>query len=124
MGVSAAASIAQHAPHAAAIANPITPPPLEGSSPARFTSGAQLFDSRCAACHAGGANTLAPNKPLSIDSLKRDGYEGVEQIVSLLRVGRGRMPAYQGAIPKISRLSDDELEQVAAYVVQQATEGW
>ena len=33
-------------------------------------------------------------------------------------------PPYQGQIPKVSRLTDEEIEAVAAYVLQQADAGW
>mmetsp|Transcript_53731 Transcript_53731/g.117238 ORF Transcript_53731/g.117238 Transcript_53731/m.117238 type:complete len:126 (-) Transcript_53731:440-817(-) len=87
-------------------------------------AGAALFDSRCAACHAGGGNILAPGKSLEMSSLQRDGYGDETKIVELLRVGKGRMPAYQGKIPKASKLDDAELQEVAQYVLEQAGGGW
>lgn len=88
------------------------------------SGGQVLFEARCAACHEGGGNVLNPSKNLRLDTLKANGYDTLPPTVELLRNGKGQMPKYQGAIPKISRLTDEELELVATYTLQKAADGW
>lgn len=87
-------------------------------------SGRVIFETKCIACHEGGGNAINPTRPLSLERLKADGYLELAPTVELLRYGKGQMPKYQGAIPKISRLTDEELELVAKYAMQQAEAGW
>ena len=49
-----------------------------------------------------------------------DAHAAQEPLVNLLRNGKGQMPKYQGAIPPVSRLTDDELEAVAVLVLDTA----
>ena len=79
-----------------------------------------IFETKCAACHAGGGNALSPLKTLKLEALQKNGYAEVDPLVSLLRNGKGQMPKYQGAIPPVSRLRDDELEAVAVLVLDTA----
>ena len=79
-----------------------------------------IFETKCAACHAGGGNVLSPLKTLKLDALQKNGYAEQEPLINLLRNGKGQMPKYQGAIPPVSRLTDDELEAVAVLVLDTA----
>ena len=87
-------------------------------------SGAVIFEAKCAACHQGGGNILQPGKQLKLSVLERDGYTDVGAMVELLRNGKGQMPKFQGAIPKVSRLTDEELQDVASLVLKRAGEDW
>mmetsp|Transcript_7559 Transcript_7559/g.23509 ORF Transcript_7559/g.23509 Transcript_7559/m.23509 type:complete len:119 (+) Transcript_7559:37-393(+) len=91
---------------------------------ADIASGATIFEAKCVACHVQGGNILAPGKTLQMSALERDGFATKEAQVELLRKGKGQMPKYQGSIPKVSRLTDEELEDVAIYVLQRAGEKW
>lgn len=87
-------------------------------------AGLVIFESKCAACHADGGNVINPGKTLSAQALEKNKYSTQEAVVNLVRNGKGQMPKYQGAIPAISRLDDQQLEDVAAYVLEQAAAGW
>ena len=82
-----------------------------------------IFEAKCAACHAGGGNVLSPLKTLKLEALQKNGYAEVEPLANLLRNGKGQMPKYQGAIPPVSRLTDDEIEAVATLVLDTAIAG-
>lgn len=82
-----------------------------------------IFEAKCAACHVGGGNVLS-SKNLKLDTLQKYGYGEPDAIVQLLRAGKGQMPKYQGAIPPVSKLTDEELEEVAKFVLEQASAGW
>jgi cytochrome c6 len=91
---------------------------------ADLANGAAIFEAKCAACHAQGGNILAPGKTLQLEALQRNGYASAGAQVELYRNGKGQMPKYQGAIPKVSRLTDEELQDVAAFVLKRADEKW
>ena len=86
--------------------------------------GAIIFESKCAACHAGGGNVLNPLKTLDVKALEANKYNDIASMVTLMQKGKGQMPKYQGAIPPVSRLTDEELEDVAKYVLDKANAGW
>ena len=57
---------------------------------------------------------LNPSKSLQLNTLQKNGYGSEAAIVELARNGKGQMPKYQGAIPKVSRMTDEELADVAS----------
>ena len=67
---------------------------------------------------------ISPAKTLKLEALEKNGYGEEGAVVSLLRNGKGQMPKYQGAIPPVSRLTDEELEAVAQLVLETAKAGW
>ena len=77
--------------------------------------GAALFKQSCSFCHAGGITIMAPSKSLSLADLKSNEAATVDQVVALLKSGRGMMPAFK--IPQA------ELEAVAEFVVSTAQSG-
>jgi len=89
-----------------------------------------LFEANCAACHAGGGNIVARDKTLSKQSLAAHGYASVEAMAPLLARGKGAMPGYGvDCEPKFActfgpRLSDDDIREVARFVLDQADKGW
>ena len=87
-------------------------------------AGEVIFEAKCAACHSGGGNVLQPGKTLFRPALEKNGYSTVDSITELVRNGKGQMPKYQGAIPAVSRLSDEDLAAVAQWVSEQADGGW
>ncbi|WP_427157871.1 cytochrome c6 PetJ [Aliinostoc sp. HNIBRCY26] len=80
-------------------------------------NGAKIFNANCAACHAGGKNLVQANKNLKIDALKEYGMYSAEAIITQVTNGKNAMPAFKG------RLNDAQIEDVAAYVLDQA-EKW
>ncbi len=84
--------------------------------------GAQVFAANCNACHLGGKNVVIPTKTLQSSALSQylDGYNGdpVAAIAKQVTKGKSAMPAFLG------RLSSTDIQDVAAYVAQQAEKGW
>ena len=80
--------------------------------------GAKVFSANCAACHMGGNNVVMANKTLKKDALESFGMYSADAIVNQVTNGKNAMPAFGG------RLSNDDIANVAAYVLQQADNGW
>ncbi|MDZ7961222.1 MAG: c-type cytochrome [Aulosira sp. DedQUE10] len=81
-------------------------------------SGAKVFSANCASCHAGGKNLVQANKTLKKDALEKYGMYSAEAIIAQVTNGKNAMPAFKG------RLKPDQIEDVAAYVLEQADKGW
>ena len=79
-------------------------------------SGATIFAGNCAACHAGGNNVIAAEKTLRKEALDSylTGGRKESSVVTQVTNGKNVMPAFGG------RLSDEEIGDVAAYVIDQA----
>ncbi|MEL6129889.1 MAG: c-type cytochrome [Cyanobacteria bacterium J06554_1] len=92
----------------------IAPPALAADAGA----GAQVFSANCAACHIGGGNAVNPAKTLKQDDLIANGKDTADAIVTQVTNGNGAMPAFGG------RLTAEQIENVAAYVLAQADKGW
>ena len=90
-----------------------------GSAQAKdLDKGATLFQKNCALCHAGGATVFVSSgtKSLSKLDLELNNYATKEDIVKLLVKGKGLMPPYLGA-------SDQDMQDVAEFVLDKANEG-
>lgn len=86
-------------------------------------AGAQVFSANCAACHIGGNNAVNAQKTLKVDALEQylDGYgaeHDLNAIITQVTYGKNAMAAFG------SRLSEDEIANVAAYVQEQSDNGW
>merc|ERR1719291_1281575 len=83
-------------------------------------AGEQVFDANCAACHAGGQNVIMPEKTLEKEALEQylAGGRKVESVVTQVTNGKNAMPAFGG------RLSDEDIANVATYVIKTAEAGW
>eukprot|EP01083_Nonionella_stella_P029263 80620_1 len=83
-------------------------------------NGEQLFNNNCAACHAGGQNVIMPNKTLEKEALETylAGGRSEKSIISQVTNGKNAMPAFGG------RLGDDQIADVAAYVMATSEKGW
>nr|ARW64062.1 cytochrome c553 [Chondria sp. (in: red algae)] len=77
-------------------------------------AGESVFGANCTACHIGGGNTLVNEKNLKLDALKFNSKDTVEAIITQVTNGKNGMPAFS---PK---LEDDEIKNVANYVLNQA----
>lgn len=82
------------------------------------TNGAKIFSANCAACHMDGGNIVRRGKNLKQKALKRYGMDSLEAIAYLVENGKNAMPAYK------DRLSNQQILDVSAYVLEQAAEGW
>jgi len=92
----------------------LSTPALAGDAAA----GKAVFSANCAACHAGGKNLVNPTKTLSQADLDKYGMNSLEAIVTQVKNGKAAMPRFLG------KLNDTEIEDVAAYVLEQAEKGW
>jgi cytochrome c6 len=81
-------------------------------------SGGKLFAANCASCHAGGKNLVQANKTLKKDALEKFGMYSADAIIAQVTNGKNAMPAFKG------RLNSGQIEDVAAYVLSQADNGW
>ncbi|MGF1514191.1 MAG: cytochrome c6 PetJ [Elainellaceae cyanobacterium] len=80
--------------------------------------GAKVFSNNCASCHMGGNNVVNRAKTLKQGDLEKYDMASLDAIKHQVTNGKLAMPAFKG------RLSDAQIENVAAYVVDQAEKGW
>lgn len=85
---------------------------------ASHEQGAKLFTQNCAACHAGGGNLVNAQKTLKKEALEKYDMYSKEAIVYQVTNGKNAMPAFG------KRLSTEQIEQLAEYVLAQADKGW
>jgi len=85
---------------------------------ASVEAGQQIFAANCAACHIGGGNAVNPAKTLKKADLEKYGMYSAEAITTQVTKGKMAMPAFAG------RLSAEDIDNVAAYVLSQADKGW
>ncbi len=85
---------------------------------ADLTNGARVFTANCNACHMGGNNYVNAMKTLKKDDLEKYGMASLDAIKTQIKQGKLAMPSFLG------RLSEAEIEDVAAYVLDQAEKGW
>ena len=81
-------------------------------------NGGKIFKANCASCHAGGVNRIVASKSLKKDALMKYDMYSKEAIVYQVTNGKNAMPPFKG------RLSPEEIETVADYVLDQADNGW
>ena len=80
--------------------------------------GKQVFSGNCASCHMGGKNVVMANKTLQKGTLAQYGMDSMAAIQTQVTKGKNAMPAFGG------RLSPDEIESVAAFVLARAEADW
>mmetsp|Transcript_41008 Transcript_41008/g.100857 ORF Transcript_41008/g.100857 Transcript_41008/m.100857 type:complete len:170 (+) Transcript_41008:40-549(+) len=90
------------------------------NDPSPVLDGATLFENNCAGCHPGGGNIIgyARRKTLKTKALDRNRLFSRASIVELMKAGPGTMPKYG------ERLSEEELNTVADFVLDQAAKDW
>jgi cytochrome c6 len=96
----------------------IAHPALADESTEVITKGAKVFSANCAACHANGNNVVAANKNLKAETLKQYGMDSAEAIITQVTNGKNAMPSFKG------RLNDEQIQAVAAYVLDKSAKGW
>jgi len=82
------------------------------------TDGAVLFENYCAGCHPKGGNIIRRGKTLKQKSLKRDSYDTLEPLATLVNQGQNNMPGFA------DKLNDAQVETVAQFVLEQASHNW
>ncbi len=85
---------------------------------ADLENGKKVFEVNCVGCHVNGGNIIRRGKNLKLKALQKNGYADVEAIASIVTNGKANMSAYK------DRLTQQEIENVAAYVLAQAEKGW
>lgn len=85
---------------------------------ADLETGAKLFEVQCAGCHINGGNIVRRGKTLKLKALERNGYASIASISDIITNGKGNMSAYK------DRLTQSEIEDVAAYVLDRANKDW
>ncbi|NDJ22924.1 c-type cytochrome [Nostoc sp. B(2019)] len=89
---------------------------------AETPNGAKIFNANCASCHIGGGNILINHKTLKKEALSKylANYDNdsIQAIIYQVQNGKNAMPAFR------SKLSSQEILEVATYVSQQAEQGW
>jgi cytochrome c6 len=83
-----------------------------------IANGAKVFSANCAACHAGGKNVVNATKTLQKGDLEKYSMNSLDAIKTQVTKGKNAMPAFGG------RLKEEEIDDVAAYVLSQAEKGW
>lgn len=73
---------------------------------------------KCIGCHLGGRNSLVAAKTLTLAALQEYHVDTPELIQNQVAQGKGAMPAFG------KQLKPEEIESVAAYVLQQAERNW
>ncbi len=81
-------------------------------------NGQLIFEAQCAGCHAHGGNIIRRGKTLKLNALKRNHRDSLEAIASIVRNGKMPMSAYEDT------LTEQEILDVSAYVLNQAQQGW
>ncbi|MCF4967930.1 cytochrome C6 [Nostoc sp. CMAA1605] len=81
-------------------------------------NGAEIFSVHCAGCHINGGNIVRRGKNLQKKTLKRYGMDSIEAVTDIVTNGKNNMSAYK------DRLIEQEIQNVAAYVLEQAEKGW
>ncbi|NJM45464.1 MAG: c-type cytochrome [Alkalinema sp. RU_4_3] len=92
----------------------VIPPAYAGDADA----GKTVFAANCAACHMGGRNAVNPQKTLQKDDLVQYGMYDATAIITQVTNGKGAMPAFS------TKLDATQIENVAAYVLSKADDGW
>ena len=85
---------------------------------ANLENGEKVFQVNCVGCHVNGSNIIRRGKNLKLKALQKNGYADVEAIASIVSNGKANMSAYK------DRLTPEQIEDVAAYVLAQAEKGW
>ena len=97
--------------------NSISSPAVADIMP-NIDNGAAVFKANCAGCHAKGGNIVRRRRNLKSKALHRNKVDTQKAIALLVTNGKNNMSAYG------DKLSTQEIEDVAAYVLQRAENNW
>ncbi|BAY16790.1 cytochrome c class I [Anabaenopsis circularis NIES-21] len=81
-------------------------------------NGAEIFSVHCAGCHINGSNIIRRGKNLKKPALKKYNMDSIEAITAIVTNGKSNMSAYK------DRLTEQQIQDVAAYVLEQAAKDW
>jgi cytochrome c6 len=100
------------------------------AAPAAVLNTPDLFARTCGGCHTGGGNVVELGATLRSDDLARNGYSDAASVAKVIAGGKGKMYGFgEGCAPKGActfgaRLSDADIDRLAAFVLEQAKAGW
>ena len=80
--------------------------------------GESIFTANCSACHPNGTNVIMNEKTLKKEVLADNEMNSVSAITYQVTNGKNAMPAFGG------RLADEDIEDVANFVLSQSDKGW
>lgn len=86
--------------------------------PIDLTHGATVFEAQCVGCHINGGNIIRRGKTLKLNALQKAHLDTEAAIADLVTHGKNNMSAYG------DRLSESEIADVAAYVLERAQNNW
>ena len=81
-------------------------------------AGEKVFESNCTACHANGGNVMKPEKSLKKEALDKSKMNTAAAIATQVTKGGNGMPGFEG------QLNAKDIENVSAYVAEQAKKDW
>lgn len=84
----------------------------------KAANGAEIFKANCAACHMGGGNIIIAHKTLKKQALEKYNMNSIAAIINQVTNGKSAMPAFRG------RLSEQQIKEVAAFVLEKVETGW
>lgn len=93
-------------------------PAFADASSDQIAAGKKVFSANCAACHMGGNNVVNAAKTLKSDALATNKMDSAAAIIAQVTNGKAPMPSFK------SSLQPDQIEAVAAYVLDQSAKGW
>jgi cytochrome c6 len=96
----------------------IAPSQSPDSALTQANPGQQVFSNTCSACHIGGTNVIVPKKTLTQEALEKYAMDSVDAIKQQVTLGKNAMPSFA------DRLTPDQIDAVAGYVLEQADAGW
>ncbi len=116
----AALALAAAPPEPVALENALEADVTDGSvlTLSVLDAGSSLFGAHCAGCHLQGGNIIRRGKTLKMAALERNGITSPEAIAAIAAGGVGQMGGYAQS------LGEGGPEAVAAWVWQQALDGW
>ncbi|MEH2394941.1 MAG: c-type cytochrome [Nostoc sp.] len=88
------------------------------ASAADTVNSEQIFSFHCAGCHINGGNIVRRGKNLKKQALKKYSMDSIEAVTSIVTNGKNNMSAYK------ERLTEQQIQDVTAYVLEQAEKGW
>jgi cytochrome c6 len=92
--------------------------PMVYSQSIESNQGVEIFTINCAGCHPNGGNIIRRGKNLRLKALEKNGYNSVDSIENIITHGKNNMSSF------VDRLTSEEINIVAKYVLSQAENNW
>ncbi|HEY9696156.1 MAG TPA: c-type cytochrome [Trichocoleus sp.] len=96
----------------------VSQPAFAADLAADLVNGEAVFQTHCVGCHIHGGNIVRRGKTLKLKALQKNKMDSIAAITEIVTHGKNNMSAYG------DRLSTPEIQNVAAYVLEQAQQDW